>query len=417
MLAKTKFSGHRLYVLLIFPLIYAILVYPFLPFARPSSSSIPSRHLSDTHTQPQGYDHVHKKRTESDRPESCLGFPGDEDSYGLGIRIGIYLQSFTTTTANAYLPKDAIAMRTVSLCFQAAIMAGILFLTITKGSNLFAVEVYIMLVFYIFGVGSQGVFMLKISKLGLCFQHLISTIFVSYGCWFTFVGMDRMMPPPASRVGGCSVYIFFFSKVNLFGWYHTFLKVWSVLFIIAQLLLLYQGAPKLFKMCWKDSKASGTTSARSPSVRLGAIIIMFILFILSVELTIKWSKINGVEVIGGTGQLFPLIMSCGNMGAIFIKLVLNIQKKREEEVGKGRKQNFLMFLFQTYPHITFEEAIGGVGREVRNGNGVLQQKVGSNATDVPPSDNTDTAFAAPPEDMCKSPGEGSTQEVTLNGSI
>lgn len=47
--------------------------------------------------------------------EAC-GFEGDEGTYGRGIRLGLYLQWFTTSLADNFVPDEAIAMRGVNIC-------------------------------------------------------------------------------------------------------------------------------------------------------------------------------------------------------------------------------------------------------------------------------------------------------------
>ena len=69
------------------------------------------------------------------------------------------------------------------------------------------------------------------SILGSYSQHLC------YGVWFTGGGnrgMFAMMPSPESRVGGCSVYAFFFVKVNLFRWFRQVLHAFLFLSMLVE---------------------------------------------------------------------------------------------------------------------------------------------------------------------------------------
>jgi len=47
--------------------------------------------------------------------ETC-GFEGDEAAYGIGIRLGLYLQWITTSLADNFVPDEAINMRSVNNC-------------------------------------------------------------------------------------------------------------------------------------------------------------------------------------------------------------------------------------------------------------------------------------------------------------
>lgn len=402
MVAIKKFPGHRLHVLLIFPLITAIAVYPFLPFARPSSSW----HISVTHPQTLDYDHMHEKRTEPNGQESCHGFPGDQDSYGLGIRIGVYLQSITTTIANTYLPDDVVAMCAINInnCFQIAIIAGLLFLTITKGPELFAVEAYLMILLFMFGVGAPSPYAAtKNTKLGKWIKTLPVIAFVFYGCWFVFVGMDKMMPPPHIRES-CPVNVFFFAKVNLFGGYRTFLKVMSVIccifWFVGMGIVTLDWILKRFKSGWGDGREPTRYAPAPPYDFKGCEFSTFtrvVLFIICTEFTIKWSKIDGVgDIGGGTGQLFPGIIGVGGMGHILMKLVDGRREKKnlvsneeagsEKEVGSGDG-----ILVDDKPKkrqlVSNEDA--GLKGEVGSGDGEPQQNIGSNSTDMLPSGNAE----------------------------
>ena len=450
MVVKRKCLGHRLYVVLVFTLIHATVLYPFLAFASPTSSSTSSRHLSVIHHQPQDYNSVHEKRTESDEQEICHGFEGDQDTYGLGIRIGVYFQWITTSIAYSFIPSEAVTMRGVNNCFQAAMFAGLLFLTILKGPKLYAVEAYLMLVFCMGGVCSptvpindtdaddastrggygldivyRGYAMISASTLGGYFRLLLSVAFLSYGLWFTFKGMDGMMPHPDTRARGCSVYAFFFAKVNLFGWFRTFLKVGFVFSCIVTFLGLIHGTFTLiqrfycyiFEGDWQglakidhDDISIGATGATSTAPHAATVPVShltsteeapglhsspgkgnvtftgaLILFILAVELTIKWNKIGGVGDIGSTGQLLPVIIGIGGMGRVFTRFIQSIL----EEIAMWRQSRGRGPVNGSIRSI---RSCASIKSHVSGGNGVPLQKTDRNATAVPPSDKPHLPF-------------------------
>ncbi|KAF8465698.1 hypothetical protein BDZ91DRAFT_681402, partial [Kalaharituber pfeilii] len=231
--------------------------------------------------------HGRQNNNETASSEERCGFDGDQDTYGLGIRIGLYFQWLTSSLAYNFVPSEAVTMRGVNNCFQAAMFAGLLFVTITKGSELFAVEAYLMLLFCMGGVCSstgdegpsyweddenpqqrartiRGYAYYDTTTLGSYVRLLLTAAFLAYGLWFVWVGMDGMRHPP------CSTYAFFFARVNLYNWFRTFLKKGHVGF---------GGA--------------------------------LILFIVAVELTIRWNVIEGVDDVGSTGQLLPVILGVG----------------------------------------------------------------------------------------------------------
>ena len=451
MVAMTKCS--RLVVGSIVLLIHALATYPVLSFASPA----PGFHLvSDINPRPQEYDNVHKRQVEPDGLADCPGFPGDPDTYGLGIRIGFYLQTITANIACAHIrnQNEVSGVRVVNNCFQGAIFVGLLFLTITKGSTLFAVEVYIILQFFMFGVGSFDPYTVpKSNSQSLAIQVILHMAFLGYTIWFLNSGMEGMMPPATSGAAHCSVDAFFLGKVNIFGWYRIFLRVISVYFCFAtvvqvvKLSMTWRGKsepdgkscigkltafitklqpstsklqssisklpsisklqsrifelnlttfimnlpghildgtlklapsnkglpdwvgrqidsitklpPYIFELTARCANGSREHNykeleGKSPeSERLWAVekmkfmwelagTIVVILFIIGVEFTIKWSKIEGVGNIRSTGQLLPIIISLAGLGRILVVWgeERNEERKRpvEEKVAETEEK-------------------------------------------------------------------------------
>jgi hypothetical protein len=163
--------------------------------------------------------------TSTSSPIPTCGFRGDENTYGLGIRIGVYLQWISSTIAYNFLPQEAVNMRIFNTSFQIANFAGLLYITIMKGTGqpsgkLYAVECWIVLTFCLGGVASgrsrdkpnsrsqaPNFAGHRASVIGSLVQLAIGAAMTFYAVWFFYVGMDRMEKPPCSR------YAFFFAKV------------------------------------------------------------------------------------------------------------------------------------------------------------------------------------------------------------
>ncbi|KAH0610067.1 uncharacterized protein H6S33_012613 [Morchella sextelata] len=284
------------------------------------------------------------------------GFSGDDNTYGLGIRIGVYLQWVTSAVAYGFLPTEAQSVRGVNNCFQAAMFAGLLFITITKGSDLYAVEAYMMLIFCMGGVCSGdakedgGIFKAKkfayhkASNIGGLIRFVLSTGFCVYGLWFFFTGMDHMKHP------GCSTWAYFFAKVNLYTWLRTFMKAVFVLMGIIHSMVIFW--PIAHKLCcfptshneeidlavasFGQSEIEPENTSRSKAekgLESTSMVILsgsLISFMLTVELMIRWNHILGVNELGSTGQLLPLIMAIGS----FIR-VLHLLRKEGKSTGRS----------------------------------------------------------------------------------
>lgn len=280
--------------------------------------------------------------------EEC-GFRGDDNTYGLGIRLGVYFQWVTSSIAYNLVPEEAITMRGVNNCFQAAMFAGLLFITITKGSELYAVEAFIMLMFCMGGVCSgdapgesdrldrkaKRFAYYGASKMGSLIRFTLGAGFCAYGVWFTFRGMDNMKHP------SCSTFAFFFARVNLYNWFRTF---WKVVFIIGASIYgtivvfggfgLLVGGWKLLtghaKLSLSGHPADNGSEFDIPNTSKSNIAFStaLVLFIIGVELMIKWNHIQGVNDIGSTGQLLPLIIGVGGTFRVVYRLFSKVLQHR-----------------------------------------------------------------------------------------
>ena len=146
----------------------------------------------------------------------------------------------TSCIAYGFVPEETVTMRGVNNWFLAAMFAGLIFSTVTKGKNIYAVEAFLNLVLCMGGTGS-GVLPASIqdkitsahltgrgrpkfadyaaSTTGGLIRFMLNLAFFAYGVWFAFKGMDGMQRTP------CSTYAFFFARMNLFNWYRVLLKI------------------------------------------------------------------------------------------------------------------------------------------------------------------------------------------------
>ncbi|KAG8952321.1 hypothetical protein FRC04_004749 [Tulasnella sp. 424] len=159
--------------------------------------------------------------------EPC-GFDGDDNTYGLGIRLGLYFQWLSTMLSNflgIVKPEEAKSMKGVNLCFQASVFGGLLYVTLTRGTTqnagqLYAAEIWVILCLCLGGVltispePKDRAFVIH----DVC-QQALNVAMASYTLWFLFTGMDQMAHPPCSR------YSFFYTKVDMYHWFRLFWKI------------------------------------------------------------------------------------------------------------------------------------------------------------------------------------------------
>ncbi|KIO27778.1 hypothetical protein M407DRAFT_22954 [Tulasnella calospora MUT 4182] len=275
------------------------------PFPISSSSALPQR------------------RADPD-PQPC-GFDGDDNTYGLGIRLGLYIQGLGTILSDFLEPGEAKKMKDVNLSFQLSVFGGLIYITITRGSTQAAGQLYAAEVLMMLHLCTKAVFDPNPDpSQALVAIHLVQFAFsltmLSYTLWFLFIGMDQMAHPPCSR------YAFVLAKVDMYHWYRLARKILAIIYTVLDTCGLVWTLRQLYTGAAKGNASLFPSSAPPPRRSLLGQFIVLAFIVTSTELLIRWNHIHNVYSVGGTGQLIPLIVS--SMGFIpvvyklFIKYVV-----------------------------------------------------------------------------------------------
>ncbi|KAL9044245.1 MAG: hypothetical protein Q9214_002602, partial [Letrouitia sp. 1 TL-2023] len=164
---------------------------------------------------------------------------GNPDFYGLGIRVGIYLQWSTAILAN-YLHTDGISENLdTNAIFLLALFVALA--TATAGAKVRPEEVAILLqlcfgfLLAVLSIWGHRLMADKRKKpaepvrfplMGSFFRLTLATAICAYAVWYWFVGVKKL------EVAECPAYIFMFAKANIGGGIRTFLQVQTVLIMI-----------------------------------------------------------------------------------------------------------------------------------------------------------------------------------------
>ncbi|KAL8637721.1 MAG: hypothetical protein Q9226_009089, partial [Calogaya cf. arnoldii] len=164
---------------------------------------------------------------------------GNPDFYGLGIRVGIYLQLTTAIVAKYFHPEAIPENLTANTIFLLALFAAVATATLDSGLRPEEIVILLQLCF--------GFLLSVLSLLGgslrpndhdehttisrpppfASYLRLILTVAIcAYAVWFWFPGKDEM------RMSGCATYMFLLTKVSIFGAARVFYQVQSAIFII-----------------------------------------------------------------------------------------------------------------------------------------------------------------------------------------
>jgi len=269
-------------------------------------------------TATQRIDEVPPSPLSLNSTESC-SFTGNPNLYGLGIRTGIYLTSLATILASVFEQRSAIELCKVSGLFQLAVFIALVYQTIAN-ARFYAVEA---LVTYLFCLSSLAVsfgdptgtdkhyfpnYLEKrtLPNLVSLLRQLVILAVEVYQAWFWFLGVDTLQRLP------CGTDTFFLARVDAYGPFRMFAKVWSILItmglatVIAFRMLkcpLQRAVPKRFK------------------VVIGGLVLGLI--VAAVELTLRWNDVRGVNDVTSAGQLIPLLVGGGTL----VGMVLNWEKR------------------------------------------------------------------------------------------
>ena len=82
-----------------------------------------------------------------DRAQQAVGFKGDPDFYGLGIRIGLYLQWTSALVTNWFTPTERKAIITTYIVFSVSITVAILFKIFGRQCT-FVAEIFVVLTMF-----------------------------------------------------------------------------------------------------------------------------------------------------------------------------------------------------------------------------------------------------------------------------
>ncbi|KAI0844952.1 hypothetical protein F5Y00DRAFT_255632 [Daldinia vernicosa] len=225
---------------------------------------------------------------------------GDADTYGIGIRLGLYAQSLTTLLVTLFVQEEEAVNRTINLLLQLAIFAGTLLSTYAGTIHAFEVIiVFWILVGALSSLTGSGITGIR-SFSGTC-RLLFYAALSAYSCWFFFVGQDTMRETPC-------IQIVFFGKSTLDGWFQTFGKVISIISLVIVIGLLTWAATTYIK---KGGGEKSRYCFHRPQTEITLMFLsmaMVVLSITSTEYIIRANNLSGVDDIFDVGQVLAFLV-------------------------------------------------------------------------------------------------------------
>lgn len=154
--------------------------------------------------------------------EDC-GFQGNGDLYGLGVRLGLYIQLVTVALVSSFLPRSPYLgfFKNTNLSLFASTWIIILKESILR--DIRGVEINIFNLLTVLQLAVLGLLAMR-GRISIGPKFLLGTICVqlvtvSYWLWFFWRGLDVL---PRSTCP--DEYAFIFAKVSLYHWFRTLSK-------------------------------------------------------------------------------------------------------------------------------------------------------------------------------------------------
>ena len=219
--------------------------------------------------------------TLSNRDIVC-GFQGNSDIYGMGIRIGIYLQWYATWFTNTFAPGEYNSATKANLVFLLAIFVSTSVLAADGSNSTHAIEIIIL--FYIFFASAFSTYhfrwmqrvveakmfgdeaSIRVSLPAMASRGILFGGMSCVSVWFWWKGL-HLFPPTK-----CGTYLFLFAKVNPYGKVRYFFRTTSVLMMygngMGTLFLLAAGLGSLIYVALgrssmpMEDKDIGTTNPK-----------------------------------------------------------------------------------------------------------------------------------------------------------
>ncbi|KKA17666.1 hypothetical protein T310_8393 [Rasamsonia emersonii CBS 393.64] len=290
---------------------------------------------------------------------------GNSDIYGLGIRIGLYLQWIATVIATAFVPDQMLETTTANTVFVIAFSVVTFALCGAAADtpaadmvivlDIYAVSIYALYPLSWMGrrfVPSRSDFR-QSSALGELIKAVLTNCMAVVNVWFWFRGIDGFASSPC----GTTV-TFVFAKLDVDG--HAvrtvfrvmsclllYFSVWCTLALVV-LLLVVAPATTVYILCRKKTLRSVVRFYRSQSrnesrvrtfrrVLAAADTVVFALAIVDIELTIAWNSISSVYDLRSTGQIILLVIGIATMLNLLWSAALAGLKDNAKEETKAVK--------------------------------------------------------------------------------
>ncbi len=259
--------------------------------------------------------------------DNVCPFEGNPDLYGVGIRVGIYLQWIAQVLVTIWQPSAEGSTLVVKLLLQAAVILGLVILTV----NGEAIAVDVVITFWLLFGPLPSLNFKRFNPFATPYgvpRLVMSAATAGFYCWFWFVGWKQLVQP------GCRA-VAFFGNVSVDSPFRIFCMVVVVICLVlcATLIGIRLVRFDLPKEWWKAD-----TKEPEPGVEPGLLVVSAVwsLFsIAAVEYLIKANSVGSVNDVQSIGQFIALLTGAFSVLSVVKDLIWDRIPAPENEWVEG----------------------------------------------------------------------------------
>ncbi|ORY02293.1 hypothetical protein BCR34DRAFT_84708 [Clohesyomyces aquaticus] len=249
---------------------------------------------------------------------------GDNDLYGFGIRLGLYVQYISIIITRTKKMRSATSLRNSALVFVLASFS--LVVRMFRRGELYAPEVQTMIWLLMPQLSSASPTMARIHPLTNQIWVLVVLTIQIFLVWFWAKGIDYL-----PKTGCKGDYVFSLAKVSAYHWFGSFpIAAFSATLAQAGFFAYFA----FFSQVSIEQKREKQEGSPNYSV-MGTLLALWSITTTGTEMTLKWKNISGVYSLRSPGQLVPFFLGVGQLLDTIYRAVLK-EGEDEDEDDSGR---------------------------------------------------------------------------------
>jgi hypothetical protein len=269
----------------------------------------------------------------------CL-IPADSDILGLGVRLGLYFQVFSSVFLAFVHPQEWIATLPVSNILFTGIFIAVVRDRVQNNVppsvllcmlDLFSFDIWMIFPILVAGLDSN----VKVSFWSTSLAGVRWLGILLFKLWFWFRGL--YIPNDAQCM---EPRVFFYANVGAYGGIRIFFRFFLVLLTIASSFgvcyWIYEAFKRLRAIFRRRGESESLRAEGNMDVgEYAGLLVLYgasamVFSLLASELQLKWNNLDGIAGVDSTGQILSLIIGCFTL---FRSVVLFIKK-----CGRGESE-------------------------------------------------------------------------------